>query len=280
MRFIKLFGLVLALGVVFVSTAAALDYNDESEQAPRGEVGMLYHFELHSHSGCDDAPYRYVMESGSLPPGLKLTPTSYDLPNHVHTGLVDGMPTEGGTWRAWIALKDHCGNSAELLFTFEIWARRFSISTDSLKPATVNAPYSASLTTAGVRSNVTWAVTGGSLPAGLTLTKEGTITGTPTGVGSSTFTVTATGVSTDPSADGTRVDSKQLTLSVLQPLTASISRRVAEVGVPFRAALAGGGGQSPYTWSATGLPPGLAVDTGGSISGTPAGAGSYLIWPG
>ena len=74
---------------------------------------------------------------------------------------VDGMPTEGGTWRAWIALKDHCGNSAELLFTFEIWARRFSISTDSLKPATVNAPYSASLTTAGVRSNVTWAVTGG-----------------------------------------------------------------------------------------------------------------------
>ena len=277
MRFLRIFSLVAALASVFVGVAAALDFNDESEQAPRGEVGMLYHFELHSHSGCDDAPYRYVVESGTLPLGLKLTPQSYDLPNKVHTGLIDGMPAEGGTWTAWIALKDHCGNSAELLFTFEIWPRRFTISTDALKPGTVNAPYSATLATAGVRSNVTWKVSAGSLPAGLTLSSNGSITGTPAAVGSSTFTVTATGVSTDPSADGTRIDTKQFTLSVLQPLTASVSRRVAEVGVPFRATLQGTGGQSPYTWSASGLPAGLTVGGGGTISGTPVRAGSYLV---
>jgi hypothetical protein len=274
MRLIKIVGLALALGVVFVPTAAALDFNDESEKAPRGEVGMVYHFELHSHSGCDDAPYRYVVESGSLPPGLKLTPESYDLPGKLHTGLIDGMPTEGGTWSAWIALKDHCGNSAELLFTFEIWPRRFTIATDALKPATVNAPYSATLTTSGVRSNVTWKVTTGSLPGGLTLNSSGTITGTPAAVGASTFTVQATGVSSDPSADGTRIDTKQLTLNVLQPLTASVSRRVAEVGVPFTAALSGTGGQSPYTWTASGLPPGLTV-SGAAIGGRPTSAGSF-----
>jgi large repetitive protein len=174
-------------------------------------------------------------------------------------------------------LKDHCGNSAELLFTFEIWPRRFTISTDALKAGTVNAPYSATLATAGVRSNVTWKLSAGSLPAGLALSSNGGITGTPTAVGSSTFTVTATGVSTDPSADGTRIDTKQFTLSVLQPLTASVSRRVAEVGVPFRATLKGTGGQSPYTWSASGLPVGLTVDSGGTISGTPARAGSYPV---
>jgi hypothetical protein len=275
MRFIKLLGLSLALAVVFVPTGAALDYNDESEEAPRGEVGMLYHFELHSHSGCDDAPYRYVIESGTLPPGLKLTPNSYDLPNKVHTGLVDGMPTEGGTWTAWIALKDHCGNSAELLFTFEIWPQRFFIGNDKLPAGAVGSPYSATLTTTGVRSNVTWKVTNGSLPAGLTLNSNGTITGTPTAVGSSTFTLTATGVSTDPSADGTRIDSKQLTLNITQPLGGAASRRVAEVGVPFRGTLVGSGGQSPYTWAATGLPAGLAVDAGGSVTGTPTAAGSY-----
>ena len=67
MRFLRVFSLVAVLASVFVGVAAALDFNDESEDAPRGEVGMLYHFELHSHSGCDDAPYRYVVESGTLP---------------------------------------------------------------------------------------------------------------------------------------------------------------------------------------------------------------------
>ena len=89
MRFLRVVSLAAVLASVFVGAAGALDFNDESEQAPRGEVGMVYHFELHSHSGCDDAPYRYVVESGSLPPGLKLTPQSYDLPDKRHTGAVE-----------------------------------------------------------------------------------------------------------------------------------------------------------------------------------------------
>jgi len=278
MRFLKLLAFVFALGIVFVPTAAALDYNDESEDAPRGEVGAVYHFELHSHGGCDDAPYHYVVESGNLPPGLTLSPESFDLPDKRHTGLISGIPTEGGTWSAWIALKDHCNQSAELLFTFEIWPRRFSISTESLKPATVGAPYSDTLQAGGVRSTITWAVTKGALPAGLTLGKDGAITGTPTAQGSSTFTVTATGVSLDPSADATRIDSKQFTLSVNAPLAARVSRSVGEVGVPFRATLSGSGGDSPYSWSAAGsLPAGLALDSAGVISGRPTAAGSYPV---
>ena len=35
------------------------------------------------------------------------------------------------------------------------------------------------------------------------------------------------------------------------------------------------GGTAPYTWSATGLPPGLSISTGGVISGTPTTAGTY-----
>ncbi len=35
------------------------------------------------------------------------------------------------------------------------------------------------------------------------------------------------------------------------------------------------GGTAPYTWSATGLPAGLSISTGGVISGTPTAAGTY-----
>jgi len=139
MRLMRIVALAFALGIVFVPSAAALDFNDDSEEAPHGEIGMLYHFELHSHGGCDDAPYHYVVESGVLPPGLKLSPESYNLPNKQHTGLIDGIPTQGGTYSAWIALKDYCKQSAELLFTFEIWPQRFFIANETLKPARAGA---------------------------------------------------------------------------------------------------------------------------------------------
>jgi tRNA A-37 threonylcarbamoyl transferase component Bud32 len=37
------------------------------------------------------------------------------------------------------------------------------------------------------------------------------------------------------------------------------------------------GGEAPYTWRASGLPPGLSMSTSGSISGTPAEAGEFTV---
>jgi len=268
-RFIRALLFVSLLAAAFAGVASALDFNDEAEEAPRGEVGKLYHFEMPSHGGCFYAPYRYVVESGKLAPGLKLG----NARNLV--GLVDGVPTEPGIFTAWIALKDVCGNSAELLFTFEIWVRRWGIATDSLAPASAGAPYSFQLKDQGITSNVTYEVTDGTLPAGLTLSPGGLISGTSTAVGSPSFTVKGTAVSTNPSADGTRIDSKTFTLSVTEPLVARVSTRAAEVGVRYAGSLSATGGQGPYTWTASGLPAGLSLGDSGSITGTPSGAGSY-----
>jgi hypothetical protein len=117
-------------------------------------------------------------------------------------------------------------------------------------------------------------VTAGALPAGLTLSADGVISGTATAIGSSTFTVKAT--AKEKNFGPTRVDSKQYTLNV-ESLAASASRKVAEVGVRFSSSLLGSGGQAPYTWSATGLPAGLAVSSNGAITGVPARAGSYPV---
>jgi hypothetical protein len=41
--------------------------------------------------------------------------------------------------------------------------------------------------------------------------------------------------------------------------------------------LTASGGTAPYTWTATGLPPGLTISTAGSITGTPTTSGTYSV---
>ena len=65
-----------------------------------------------------------------------------------------------------------------------------SITTESLPEGKVNEEYSASLTADGSEP-IEWSVTQGSLPTGLSLTKDGKITGKPTVLGNYVFTVTA-----------------------------------------------------------------------------------------
>jgi hypothetical protein len=266
LRSICFVSVLAALFAASAGVARALDFDDEDPHPPRAEIGLLYHYEIGTHAGC--IPHHVSILSGQLPPGLKLTQIGYQ------TALVDGIATETGTFSAWLGVRDCDNRSAETLFTFEVWDRRYGIDTKVLPAVSSGSPYSFTLATWGIPSNTTWAVTSGTLPAGLTLSKEGVISGTPTGAGTSTFTVQATGDAKD--FTGTRVDSRQFTLNV-SALTASLSRSVGEAGVPLRTALVASGGQAPYTWSAIGAPAGLTVAADGTLSGVPARAGAYRL---
>ena len=81
------------------------------------------------------------------------------------------------------------------------------ITTDSLPDGTVNQLYTATLQATG--NGITWSSSG--MPDGLTLNSDGTINGTPTTAGTSTFTVTAT--------NSAGSDSKAFILTVTQPVT-------------------------------------------------------------
>ena len=67
------------------------------------------------------------------------------------------------------------------------------ITTALLPDGAVGVLYSQNLAATGT-APITWSITGGSLPTGLTIAANGTISGTPTAAGTVTFTVMATNV--------------------------------------------------------------------------------------
>jgi large repetitive protein len=126
-------------------------------------------------------------------------------------------------------------------------------------------------------------VDGGTPPPGLTLSTVndsasggiGRLAGTPTTPGNYSFWVTLF-TPESPTCLGDRAD-RLFTITIgpapLGIKTTSLRRGV--VGAPYTETLAASGGGS-QTWSATGLPPGLAV-SGNTITGTPTTAGNYTV---
>ena len=67
-----------------------------------------------------------------------------------------------------------------------------TVSPATLPSGLVGSPYSQAITATGGTGTYTYAVTAGALPAGLTLSAGGLLSGTPTAAGAFNFTVTAT----------------------------------------------------------------------------------------
>ena len=154
-----------------------------------------------------------------------------------------------------------------------------SITTTSLPHGVQNATYTATtLAAVGGIPPLTWSVTVGSLPAGLTLNSTtGVISGKPTTASSSSFTVQVSD-SSSPALTAT----KALSIDVDPPPPLSITTSSLPNGmqntVYTSTTLAATGGTLPYTaWSITvgTLPTGLTLNSStGVISGTPTAAGT------
>ena len=65
-------------------------------------------------------------------------------------------------------------------------------------------------------------------------------------------------------------------LTVPNPATVGADRTT-RVGVPVAQTVSASGGSPGYTWTATGLPPGVAFSAGGSLSGSPTQTGVYVV---
>lgn len=141
------------------------------------------------------------------------------------------------------------------------------ISMDAVLPnATAKSLYSQKLTAIGTDS-ATWSVSAGSLPAGLNMNADGTISGTPPYEGTSKFTVKAdigNGLASEKELSLT-VTSPAVKPRISLPKTSSII--LAGQSYTFQPAVTG---TASITWAVKGnLPPGLTLDAStGKLSGT------------
>ena len=272
MRFTKILVLVVLGALVIVPAALAIRFTDESYNPPIGETGKGYSFQFNGAGGCGPAlPYQYKVLAGSLPPGLSLS----------SSGLVSGTPTVGGGWSFWVELSDEnppsqswcVVSSAQREFSITV-VEGLNINQNTLSPKAtfLNEPYSVQLSASGGGSQV-WSIKSGSLPAGMGLSSNGLISGTPTATGHFTFVVQVT--------DTNRTDTETYTLSVVERLKiAAPASAAGEIGVPYALALKSTGGRPAVTWSLPQgtLPTGLVLNPAtGEITGTPTVAGAYPL---
>lgn len=148
---------------------------------PNWTINQPYSQSIPTSSGT--APLTFSLTSGSLPTGLGLDSAS---------GLISGTPTATGSDSFTISLRDAAGATASQQYALTINPAPV-ISTTSLPDSTVNQAYSASVLANGGTAPLTFSVSAGSLPTGLSLnSSSGVFSGTPTTAGTYDFTIEAT----------------------------------------------------------------------------------------
>ena len=116
-----------------------------------------------------------------------------------------------------------------------------------------------------------YAVIAGALPAGLSLSSAGSLTGTPTAGGVFSITVRATDAD---SLTGSQTYSLTINPPTISVLPSSATLPAASVASPYTQSFTAGGGTSPYTYISTGtLPAGFTLSSVGVLSGTASSAG-------
>src|SRR5206468_1630202 len=125
---------------------------------------------------------------------------------------------------------------------------------------------------AGGTAPYSFTISAGALPAGLALSANGVLSGTPTEGGSFTFTVQATDASTFASTQNYGFTATAPTFAF-----GPASLATPQVGASYSDNIAATGATAPYTLtiSAGTLPAGLTLAADGTLGGTPTEGGSF-----
>ena len=237
---------------------------------PSATVAMPYSQTLSGSGG--SGPYTFAVTAGALPAGLSLAPG----------GSLSGTPTAGGTFTFTATATDSSpapgpftGSQA---YTLVVAAPTIVLPATTLTAATIGTSYSATLDAAtGGTATYSYGVTGGALPAGVTLSSATrALSGTPTQAGAFSFTVTATDSSTGTGPyTGTQTYSLVVGAPTIVVNPATLPN--AQVGVAINQAITASGGTATYSYAVTAgaLPANVTLSATGALAGAPTTAGVY-----
>jgi hypothetical protein len=206
-------------------------------------------------------PYTWSVSSGTLPAGISIGSS---------TGVLSGTPTATGTASFTVKVTDVNSQTATEATSLTVVAEP----TLSFVPpdGEINSAYTDTLTATSGIGPYTWAVSSGTLPAGLTLSSAGVLSGTPTATGTASFTVEVT-----DAEDATATEATTITVFAGPALSFPTPPNGA-IHTSYTDQLTLRGGTAPYTWSVSGgtLPAGVTLGaTTGILSGTPTIGGIF-----
>jgi len=212
------------------------------------------------------APYTFSVVVGSTPAGITLS----------SSGSLSGFPTSAGVTTFTVQAIDSQGNGGIRQYSLAVANVTYLPAT--LPAGTQNALYSQQLSVSGGTAPYVYEVLG-TLPAGLSLSSSGLISGTPTTSGTFNTSIRVSfngGSMGDP---GITIFYQDWIIS--GPVSISVSPSTlptATINLSYSQQLTASGGTSPYTYStSSSLPNGVTLSSGGLLSGTPTQSGTYNL---
>ena len=239
-------------------------------QPPHPRAGAAYNQSIAGASG-GATPYTYTVSAGTLPAGLTLAAN----------GTISGTPTVQGTFTVQVTAKDSSTgtgpvSSTPANVTLVVDKPVVTITPATLPNGAVNSGYSQQFTpTNGTAPYIFPSASG--LPAGVTLSSSGLLSGTPTQAGTFNITINVSDSTTGPSTPYTTAIPLTLTIAAPTITVSPSSLANATVGTAYSQSMSASGGMGPYSLSVTAgvLPPGLTLAPSGTLSGTPTTAGDF-----
>ncbi|HEY2090521.1 MAG TPA: putative Ig domain-containing protein [Thermoanaerobaculia bacterium] len=203
-------------------------------------------------------------ETGSLPAGVTLNSA---------TGVLSGTPTVSGSFPITVKATDTNGCFGTSSYTLTINCQTITVTNPATTTGVVDTPFSQTFTQSAAHGTATF-TTASPLPAGLTLSTAGVLSGTPTVKGSFSIVVTVTDSNgcQGTSAPYPLVINCQ-TITVNNPAT-----NTGTAGTPFSQTFTQSGAHATATFTtASTLPSGFSLSTAGVLSGTTTQHGSFPI---